>query len=405
MDEKALYKKYYKHPAHDYELEDTTSVMDDTGRHPDICFIYSGRERGKSYEVTMRAITDAYYHDRLFGYIRRHIATNTEVEEYFGDKTQLIKDMTDGASEGITVSKGWLYLYTYSDDLKGGYKKILQKKLGKVYFMARAASYRSLQTPEIMTLIVEEVLTEEEPFLQNEPDRLLNIYSSVGRSREGFRMYCISNTVSAINPYSKAWNLAFTRTKPNQIRLNKLYLGRYDDNGGEEYLLIASHYLKDKGDLTAEDRKKNEKQRVKTGIHSNRWDEARLYHHVNYRYMKPYRTVQRAIFEWDDVQFMAEIKQVPDNILDMFMWEAEESSHKIYVLYISRKTSEPHQNTRVYTNNSERLNRMTTRGFRSICKIDEVVEDLTKRGWIIGTDNLCMNDFMKVYQNLRLLIK
>ena len=129
MDEKALYKKYYKHPKHDYELTDTTSITDDTGRHPDICFIYSGRERGKSFDISMRALTDAYYHDKLFGYIRRYKATNTEVEEYFGDKTQLIKDMTDGASEGITVSKSWLYLYTYGDDLKSGDKKILQKKI------------------------------------------------------------------------------------------------------------------------------------------------------------------------------------------------------------------------------------------------------------------------------------
>ena len=405
MDEKALYKKYYKHPKHDYELTDTTSITDDTGRHPDICFIYSGRERGKSFDISMRALTDAYYHDKLFGYIRRYKATNTEVEEYFGDKTQLIKDMTDGASEGITVSKSWLYLYTYGDDLKSGDKKILQKKIGRVFFLSQAGSFRSLQYPDIWTLIYEEVLTEEEPFIQNECNRLLNLFSTVFRSREGAHMYCISNTVSQINPYSKAWNLNFSQTKPNTIRLNKLYLGRYGEDGEEEYYLIASHYLKDKGDLTPEDRKKNEKNRVKTGLHSNRWDEARVYHHVNYRYMKPYRTVQRVIFEWDDVQFLAEIKQVPDNILDMFQWEEEPHDKKIYILYISRKTSEPHYGTRLYTNNPERLNRMTTRGFRVIYKIDEIIEDLTKRGWIIGTDNLCMNDFMKVFQNLRLIIR
>ena len=100
MNEKDLYKKYYKHPKHDYELTDTTSITDDNDRHPDICFIYSGRERGKSFDVAMRALTDAYYHDRQFGYIRRYKATNTEVEEYFGDKTQLTA-ITFGANEGM----------------------------------------------------------------------------------------------------------------------------------------------------------------------------------------------------------------------------------------------------------------------------------------------------------------
>ena len=45
MDERKLFKKYYKSPFHDYELPETMGLTDDEGRHPDIAFIYSGRNR------------------------------------------------------------------------------------------------------------------------------------------------------------------------------------------------------------------------------------------------------------------------------------------------------------------------------------------------------------------------
>ena len=64
MKRERLFKKYYKHPAHDYEVEDTLSYTDDTGRHPDICFVYSGRERAKSYEIAMQCLADAWYDDK-----------------------------------------------------------------------------------------------------------------------------------------------------------------------------------------------------------------------------------------------------------------------------------------------------------------------------------------------------
>ena len=54
-----LYKKYARHPKHTYELSETMSVTDDEGRTPDIAFIYSGRERGKSFEVACQCLMDA----------------------------------------------------------------------------------------------------------------------------------------------------------------------------------------------------------------------------------------------------------------------------------------------------------------------------------------------------------
>ena len=405
MTEQELYKKWYKHPEHDYELEETMDVVDDNGRHPDIAFIYSGRNRGKSFEVVMRCLTDAYYHGLQFGYVRRHDSTITAIEKYFEDKIELIKDMTDGERDGVAVSKGDLFLYHNVTSLKGGARRVLDEKIGTFFAISRESAYRSLQYPEIHRMLIEEILTAQNDYEPNEPDVVLNLRSTLMRNKTDFKTYLISNTVSTVNPYSKAWNLNFARSKPNEIRLNKLYLGTADEDGNERYILIASHYLKDKDALTKEDLKKNAKNRVKTGITSNKWDEARLYHHCDLRFMKQFKPAQTVVFEWDDQLFQGDIMRVPDNVLQMFMDHEEPSNSSIYVLYIRRKTSEPHERTRTYTNNADRLNSFTTRGFRVIYKIDEIIADLTNKGWIIGTDNLCMNDFMKIYQNLRLIIK
>lgn len=407
MTEQELYKKWYHPEIADYQIEETMSVKDDTGREPDIAFIYSGRNRGKSFNVAMHCITDAYYHGLQFAYCRRYDATINEIEKYFDDKIEMIKDMTDGAREGVAVSKGDIYLYHSANTLKGGGRRVLDEKIGSFFAVSRERAYRSLQYPEIYKLLYEEVLTDEGDYLPNETDRILNLRSTLERNKTGFKTYLISNTVSVVNPYSKAWNLKFAQSKPNEIRLNKLYLGSNDKDGKERYLLIASHYLKNRDELTKEDLKKNKKNRVKTGISSNQWDEARLYHHVGLRFMREnkFRSIYTVIFEWDDLQFQGDIMKVPENIINMYMDEQEAANNYIYILYIRRKTTEPKAKTRIYSNNPDRLSALTTRGFRIIYKVDEVIQDLNNRGWIIGTDNLCMNDFMKIFQNLRLIIK
>ena len=95
MERVKLFKKYSKHPKHTYELKDTMSYTDDTGRTPDIAFIYSGRDRGKSFEITTQCLADAWFDDKQLAYIRRHEDTQQMIQEYFEDKHQFISDMIE----------------------------------------------------------------------------------------------------------------------------------------------------------------------------------------------------------------------------------------------------------------------------------------------------------------------
>lgn len=401
MKREDLFKKYYKHKEHDYEIGDTLQYKDDTGREIDIAFVYSGRNRGKSFEISSQAIADAYYDKKQFAYVRRHDATTYEVEQYFEDKKQFILDMTDGKSIGITKVKGKLFFYHIETDDNGDVRKVIDNECGYFFPLSTQAKFKSLQYPEVYNMIYEEVLTDEN-YLNAEPEKLMNLYSTLRRHKQNFRCWLISNLVSVVNPYSNSWGIHLAKVKAGEIKLSKLYLGTYDENGNEEYLLIGAHYLKDKAELTKEDIKKP-RNRIKTGISSNKWDEIKLYPTITLSYMKRenYPILDTVVFEYDDLMFQGDIVEVPINLIQHYRDEEEPLKEKIPILYIRRKTSEPHKDTRLYTNNVDRFNEYTTRGFAQIYVIDEAVSNLYKRGWVFGADNLTMNDFSRIFLQLR----
>lgn len=402
MERDKLFKKYYKSKFHDYEISETLSATDEK---IDIAFIYSGRNRGKSFEVSSQLIADAFYDKRLFGYVRRNDCTSYDIEQYFADKSDFIKDMTDNVYCGITRQKGKLKFYNEEIDYETGeVNRVIGDDCGYFFALSRQASYKSLQYPEVYNLIYEEVLTDGS-YLNAEPEKLMNLYSTVKRSKKDFMMWLISNTVSVVNPYSNSWGIYLARNKPGDIKLSKLYLGSKGEDGEEDYLLIAAHYLQDKGTISKEESKKK-RNRIKTGITSNRWDELQLFTTVNLRFMKQFKIQETVIFEFDDLMFQGDIIELPINFMDMYSDDENEikpDKDTMPILYIRRKTTEPFVNTRIYTNNPDRMNPYTTKGFKLLYKIDTAIDTLFNRGWIVGTDNLTMNDFYKSFGKLRLI--
>lgn len=400
MERSKLFKKWYKHKEHDYEISETLQYKDDNDRDIDIAFVYSGRNRGKSFEISSQLIADAWYDNKQFGYIRRNDATTFEVEQYFADKSEFIKDMTDNKYEGITRDKGKLKFFKNEvDNDTGESHRVLGQECGYFYALSRQASYKSLQYPDVFNLIYEEVLTDQ-TYLSSEPEKLMNLYSTVKRNKTDFKMWLVSNTVSVVNPYSQSWGIYLAKNKPGDIRLSKLYLGSYDENNEEQYLLIAAHYLQDKGDISKEDLKKK-RNRIKTGIASNKWDELKLFTTLDMRYIKRFPIIDTVLFEYDDICIQANIVEIPINLIEEIINDSDNFSQETMpILYFRRKTTEPKPNTRVYTNNPNHFNDYTTKGFKIVYKIDKIVEQIYKRGWIIGADNLTMNDFFNIFKKL-----
>lgn len=402
MNRKSIFKKYYKSPWHDYEIAETLQFTD-AGREPDICFIYSGRNRGKSFEVTTQLLADAYYDGRQFAYVRRNAATITEIEDYFADKIEFIKDMTGGQSEGITMDKGAIKLYHY-EETAGKRRRIFDCTVAKFFYLSSEDRFRSQQFPQIYNVLYEEVLTNGN-YIQGEPERLFNLISTIKRNKEGFRVWLISNLVTPVNPYSNAWGIHFAQTKPGEVKLIRLYLNAADEDGHEKYYLVAAHYLQDKGAELSLEESKKKRNRIRTGVENNKWDELKLYPRVDINLLKKLKCsiIDTAVFEWDDMLFLARIIEVPTNITNIFAYNEDENPNRMPILFVERKTSAPKAFTRVYTNNPERMNEYTTRGFYALYRIDLVIDALFNRGWMMGADNLTMNDFAKCFKNLRLM--
>lgn len=402
MERLKLFKKWNGHAQHGYDLSETFNESTKLeGRDIDIAFILSGRNRGKSFTISCECLADAWYDNKQFGYIRRHDATVYDTEAYFADKTDFIKDMTDGAFDHITRSKGKLYFAKYVTDVDSGEQRnVLGKEAGNFFALSRNSAYKSLQYPQIHNLFYEEVMADE-AYLQGEPSKLLNLISTIKRNKDDFKVYLISNLISPVSPYSVEWGINIGSLKPDNINLVKLYLGSYDTSGEEDFLVIACHYLKDKNDLSKEDLKKK-RNRVRTGIASNRWDEKTLYPVMPYNFLKgKAERLDRCVFEWDDIMFLVDILEVPDNINLVYRDEVEAHKETMPIMYIQRKTSQPFNDTRLYTNNPERFGPYVSRGFQIIYKIDKVIEILAKRGYFFGADNLTVNSFKTCFDNLR----
>lgn len=405
MNRDKLFKKYSKHPNHTYELSETMSYTDETGRTPDIAFIYSGRNRGKSFEVCCQCLADAWYDDKQLAYIRRNDDTQDMICSYFDDKHNFIEDMTDGLSDRISIYKSVLYFSHVEVDENGKEIMFRDKTLGRFFSVSRQGRFKSLQYPEVHNMLFEEVLTRDS-YLSGESEKLFDLISTLRRSKDDFKVYLISNLVSQINPYSDAWGIHIGRTKPGSVTLTKLYLQAYDDKGEELYYLIAAHYLKDLNELSQEDKKKK-RNRIRTGIASNKWDEAKLYPVMDLKFIKQYEILETVVFEYDDNMFQMDILEVPSNIRDLYKDDFDEvkpAKNTMFVGYIRRKTTEPWYHTRVYTNNSERvITPYATKGFKLEYKVDRVVMWLKDNGWIIGCNNLVMNDFDNIFSKLKLL--
>ena len=405
MTRSELFKKYYKNPKHDYEMSETMEACPDG----DIFFVYSGRNRAKSFEISSQMLADAWYDDKQMGYVRRHVATIGDVEQYFEDKHNFIQDMTDNEATGITMSKGTMYFYKdVLNEKTGSMKKVMIKELGNFFAVSKQGSYKSLQYPNIWNMLYEEVLTDD-PYLSAEPEKLMNLISTVGRNRKGFRTWLISNTVSIVNPYSRSWGINLSKNKPGDISVVKLYLQSYDKDGNEEYYNIVTHFLPNKDDLKKEDLKKK-RNRVRTGITSNKWDELRLYTTIDLSFFRQFKPMDTAIFEYDDIMIQCNITEIPTNTLEVYMQDDDRDNRPklelgkdlMPVLYFRRKTGDIKPGTRVYTNNPERFSPYVTQGFKQFYRIDNIIRAIYERGWIIGADNLTMNDFRNIFGKLRL---
>lgn len=180
------------------------------------------RANGKSYAVKERALENAWKKKEKFIYMRRYTLDikQNAVNSYFEDAP--VKKITGGEWERVKAFQGKLYWCRYDEDEQ---KDITSKEeIGRYISLSEDARVKSQVFPNTTMIIYEELIPIDNMYLDNECTRLQNMVSSIFRRNKG-KVYLIGNTLSRVCPYSKEWEIDFTRLKQGDIEVYNYHVG------------------------------------------------------------------------------------------------------------------------------------------------------------------------------------
>lgn len=192
--------------------------------------IYGGRNDGKSYAAKEKALRDYFDHGAEFSYLRRYdsdVKRNSDNTLYFADfmtgKPNKIQELSGKAWDGIKADKGRFWLYTLDD----AGKQQTGPAIGYIHALSIADKrYKSLQFPEVETVIYEEFCTGGGDYLYNESRLFNNYISTIARDRR-ISVYMIGNTISRHNVFFREWEMVnIPKQKPGTVDVYS-----YDNDG------------------------------------------------------------------------------------------------------------------------------------------------------------------------------
>lgn len=421
MTEKAIIKKWYNYKpfikngklVEYYNSDIVKNLKDDTNKQVDICIIFSGRDRGKSFDVSSKAILKAVQTqgEYNFGYVRRNKneLTRENIESYFADKIEFLKDISDNTYDTFIYSSNWIYVAktnTETDTIEKGFK------IARVFSLYGANKYKSMQFPTIQELIIEEVFTDE-LYIKDEPNKVLNLISTIARGNRHITTWLISNTVSRVNPYISDWSLDKLYTQqPNTIDMYKLLTNELDVNGNAIYYLIACEYIKDS--LSEEQTSKQElrkarmlNKKLNTSTLSNKWDERAMFPIISNKFICDYDCLYTCVFTNRGFTYLARIYDVPINIQECYSAYINDEKYSLSddtmnVCYIERKTSQI-LNDRVFSDKPI-IAPNYTRGIHCLNDTEMLLCKLIEIGRTFYATNLIGNEFSQNYRELKRIV-
>ena len=217
--------------------------------------IYGERSNGKSYQVKHKKAIEPYLNSLVedsinkrdrFMLIRRwkEEIKPEKIEQYFLDVD--IYKLTKGKYNCISLFKGKLWLSVYDPEGKPQLKR--GDYIGYVVALSTEQTYAGASYLDVKNMIFEEFMARG-VYLPKEPDKLMNLYSTVDRKRGTTRLWLVGNTISRICPYIEDWGLheILSEQKQGTIVTTFVPTGAYDEEGKPEVIKIACEYCKSTG--------------------------------------------------------------------------------------------------------------------------------------------------------------
>lgn len=232
-----------------------------------INLIYGERSNGKSYQVkhkkgVLKYLEDTVtYHDNytdkgniikecikkgsrfiLMRRWREEISSDL-IEKYFDDVD--IMKLTDNKYNCITMFKKQLYLSIYNNE-DGKIKRV--ERIGYVVALSTEQKYAGGSFLDVTDIIFEEFMSRG-IYINSEPSKLMNFYSTVDRKRGTTRLWLVGNTISKVCPYLTEWGLMDIIKHQKQGDINTLWIptGEFDEDGISVEVKVAIEYCKSTG--------------------------------------------------------------------------------------------------------------------------------------------------------------
>ena len=223
-------------------------------KNAQINLIYGERSNGKSYQVKhkkainpyIESITDSINERKRFMLIRRwkEEIKPEKIEQYFLDVD--IYKLTEGKYNCLSLYKGKIWLSNYNPEGKPQIKR--GDYIGYVVALSTEQTYAGASYLDVDNMIFEEFMARGS-YLPHEPDKLMNLFSTVDRKRGTTRLWLVGNTISRVCPYIEEWGLheILSEQKQGDINVIDIPTGFYDEEGKEETIKLALEYCKSTG--------------------------------------------------------------------------------------------------------------------------------------------------------------
>ena len=224
----------------------------------DIYMIVGERSNGKSYEVKHEEalkpyilsveklgeiLGDAYNNGDRFFLVRRFDSEIKPISVYDWFKDVDISKLTNEVYNTIDVYRGEIF---FASNTTGS--KVRGEKIGYIASLSTEQNYAMRNFNDVKTIIFEEFLTRT-VYLANEPDKLMNLYSTIDRKRNVVKIWMLGNTISRVCPYFSEWGLLpiLKKMKEGDIVTKYVSTGSVDKQGNEIYKKIAIEYTGSSG--------------------------------------------------------------------------------------------------------------------------------------------------------------
>lgn len=219
-----------------------------------INLIYGERSNGKSYQVKhkkginpyLESVEKSVTEHKRFMLIRRwkEEIKPEKIEQYFLDID--IFKLTNGKYNCISLYKGKLWLSNYDPEAKPQIKR--GDYIGYVVALSTEQTYAGASYLDVENMIFEEFMARGS-YLPHEPDKLMNLFSTVDRKRGVVRLWLVGNTISRVCPYIEEWGLhdILSKQKQGDIDVIEVPTGFINDEGEEEKVKLALEYCKSSG--------------------------------------------------------------------------------------------------------------------------------------------------------------